>query len=1107
MPSNVQPSQQDGHLASVNNSDTHPASGPFTATDDPAAAAADDSAAAAAGSESDAIGTDVQRPLLNPFTVLNVRGLKPRSVPSKVPFIQDIVDDSSQMFLALTETWLCDHHDAELHVEGYTLFRQDRQRKKKNLLSRSSGGVCLYLNDKDAIDTEVILTFSNGVLEALGVFIKVRNLIVVVVYRQPDDPKGGNRSGSKEFKNFLNELNSVLNNLPSPTPDVVVCGDFNLPHACWTSGTCRPGATKEEQIMFQDLFGLANEQFLMQTIEKSTHRLGNTLDLVFVNNTNIIHSYSSNVTSISDHHILECNTVYVDNAKDSNNSSFHECKKDDDLSFSDFNFFNEDIDWSSLNSALSETNWHLHFRNSSPEDMMTTFLDSCLEIVKRFVPLRRQSSKNGSARKSRIPRHRRTLMRNRRRIQKQITSCTSDTRRMHLNQRLIEIEKSLQSSHKAQREEEESIAVQRIKTNSKFFYSYAKRFSSTHVGIGPLLDATDQLTSCSETMCEILSEQYASVFSTPACDQDEMNDLFDDATLTRNGIHDIDFGEEDIIEAMSEFSTNSAAGPDGFPAMMLKMCKESLAHPLFLIWRHSLNQGILPNSCKIANIVPIHKGKSRAIAKNYRPVALTSLLIKTFEKVIRKQLVNYLDEHHLFNDNQSGFRGARSCLSQLLTHFDHVTRLLEQGKVVDVIYLDFAKAFDKVDIGITLKKLKSLGIHGRLGKWLQCFLTDRSQSVVVNGTRSHPKPVISGVPQGSVLGPLLFLVLIGDIDKNVSEAFLSSFADDTRVGHGIKKEEDTHTLQNDLQIVYQWAVQNNMEFNSEKFEHLRYTPNKMIPDSFSSQYQSNLGTPITQKEHVRDLGVTLSDDATFKQYISEKSTKMKSKIGWILRTFQTRDLLPMLTLWKSLVLSEHDYCCQLWSPQKIGIVQSIEIVQHFYLKRIYGFSHLTYWEQLCKSKLYSLERRRERYIAMYTWKMLEGLVPNIATGTNAIVGIWHPRRGRECHGPSVAASAPSRIRTIRYASFSINGPRIFNSLPQYVRDTTNCDNSVFKARLDHYLTQIPDQPLIPGYTAYRQCDTNSIVDWSNNAQCRARLEEPSHEDAVWRDGRRLSTVT
>ena len=326
--------------------------------------------------------------------------------------------------------------------------------------------------------------------------------------------------------------------------------------------------------------------------------------------------------------------------------------------------------------------------------------------------------------------------------------------------------------------------------------------------------------------------------------------------------------------------------------------------------------------------------------------------------------------------------------------------------------------------------------------------------------------------------------------------FLSSFADDTRVGHAIASKEDMTQLQTDLETVYCWAVRNNMEFNSDKFEFIRYSPTKSPLDTGNIQYYSNIGTPIQQQRHIRDLGVTISEDATFSQYISEKIATMKSKTGWVLRTFQTRDRRPMLTLWKSLILSEHDYCCQLWNPHRTGEVQSLEVLQHFFIKKISGVSHLSYWDQLSKLKMYSLERRRESYIAIYIWKILEGTVPNVGSDSNAITATWHARRGRECNIPKISTTAPTRIQNIRRASFTVNGPRIFNSLPQYIRDTTKCDKNIFKAHLDHYLQQVPDQPLIPGYTAYRMCDSNSLIDWSRNAQLKTQLEEPPRENSL-----------
>lgn len=439
---------------------------------------------------------------------------------------------------------------------------------------------------------------------------------------------------------------------------------------------------------------------------------------------------------------------------------------------------------------------------------------------------------------------------------------------------------------------------------------------------------------------------------------------------------DIVFSPSDIIDAIEDISPNAAPGPDGFPAIFLTNCKDELAIPLYLIWRQSLDETITPSSVKQSLICPIHKGDSTALPKNYRPVALTSHLVTLFEKIVRKHIVDYLDQNHLFNPSQHGFRsGISSCLSQLIAHYDKVLSILEKGSNVDVIYLDFAKAFDKLDLNITLKKLKHLGVDGKIGRWLHSFLTNRHQTVVVNGEKSEPAPVISGVPQGSVIGPLLFLILIGDIDKEVAHAFLSSFADDTRIGKEIATPEDAILLQQDLEKVYQWASTNNMLFNDSKFELLRYGQN--IPLQQSTTYVSNTNEQLETKTSTKDLGVTMSASAEFNEHIDSITDTVKVLTVWILRSFKTRSKTVMLQLWKSIVIPRLDYCSQLWNPSKVYLIQQLEELQKNFVRRIHGFGSMDYQTALKELKLYSLQRRRERYQIIYLWSIIESHVPNI----------------------------------------------------------------------------------------------------------------------------------
>ena len=196
------------------------------------------------------------------------------------------------------------------------------------------------------------------------------------------------------------------------------------------------------------------------------------------------------------------------------------------------------------------------------------------------------------------------------------------------------------------------------------------------------------------------------------------------------------------------------------------------------------------------------------------------------------------------------------------------------------------------------------------------------------------------------------------------------------MGTGIASEEDIQNLQADLEAIYQWSVDHNMTFNSDKFELLIYKSKSSKELQASTSYSSDNGSTIEEKLHFRDLGVTLLNTATFSQHIHETCIAVKSKISWVLRTFKTRESLPMLTPWKTQIMCHLDYCSQLWSPNKTGDIQSIELLQKAFVRKIRGMSALSYWDQLIKLKLSSLEQRRERYQVIYTWRIIEGHVPN-----------------------------------------------------------------------------------------------------------------------------------
>ena len=291
--------------------------------------------------------------------------------------------------------------------------------------------------------------------------------------------------------------------------------------------------------------------------------------------------------------------------------------------------------------------------------------------------------------------------------------------------------------------------------------------------------------------------------------------------------------------------------------------------------------------------------------------------------------------------------------------------------------------------------------------------------------------------------------------------------DDTRVKKGISHPDtDCPTLQGDLQVIYQWADKVGLQFNSKKFECLRYWPSGPAPED---PYLSPDGSPIEVKQHLRDLGVQLSDDCTFSIHIDNVVTTVSNMVGWVLRTFRSRRRLVMMTCWSSLLQSRLDYCCQLWSPSDQLSISKLESVSREFTSHIEGMEGLNYLERLKALGMYSQERRRERYLIIFIWKLAMGLVKGYTMDFS-----FSPRRGWSAIPKPVNMGAPASVRRAREVSLAVKGAALFNLCPRGLRDMSSDHQDRFKENLDAWLHEIPDQPTIPG--CQRAAKSNSLLD-------------------------------
>ena len=534
------------------------------------------------------------------------------------------------------------------------------------------------------------------------------------------------------------------------------------------------------------------------------------------------------------------------------------------------------------------------------------------------------------------------------------------------------------------------------------------------------------------------------------------------------------FSANDISEAIKELDPYSST-PDGdIPASILTKCRETLSEPIFLLWQDSFETGVIPPSMKTQFITPVYKKGDRTEAANYRPVSITSHIIKIFERVIRNNLVEHMEANNFLSPHQHGFRKKRSCLTQLLDHVDTILKSLNSGEEVDVIYLDYAKAFDKVDHNILLAKAKRYGIHGNMLQWLSEFLTNRLQTVVVEGTKSSFQLVISGVPQGTVLGPILFILYIDDQLDALLTSLGKIFADDTKLIGKILDLATKASLQEDLFNVIAWARRNNMQLNEAKFEVLNYTLNNSLllrnlpftNDLLS--YSLTTGQIIEPAETVRDLGVILSNDCSWTPHIQKMIQSASTMSSWVLSVFKDRSPFLMLTLFKTMVRSKLEYCCPVWNPAKTMDIEAIENVQRQYTRRINGCSGLDYWERLRKLNIISLQRRRERYILIHTWKILNGLAPN----NIGMLFKNNPRHGIKVTVPALNNKSQRSVATHYENSFGVKSAQLWNLLPKEINSISTLD--LLKPSLAKFLKEFPDTPPTKGYTA---TNNNSLLEW------------------------------
>ena len=368
----------------------------------------------------------------------------------------------------------------------------------------------------------------------------------------------------------------------------------------------------------------------------------------------------------------------------------------------------------------------------------------------------------------------------------------------------------------------------------------------------------------------------------------------------------------------------------------MKNCAPGLAYPLSKLFKVSYNTGIIPQEWKYANVVPVHKKGNKSDVENYRPISLTCLMMKLFEIIIRDEILEKCSD--LLNDYQHGFLPGKSCTTQMINFSDSINLSINDNIHTDVIYFDFAKAFDSVNHDIILQKLKNeFGINGILLKFIVNYLKDRKQCVTIGGKSSQMIDVKSGVPQGSILGPLLFVLFINDITNCISEGTnIALYADDTKIWRDAESTEDFETLQRDIDSLFAWAVENKMKFHPKKCKVLTVGKKDRGPtvellyelpfQNYSYHMNESIRLDVVSSE--KDLGVIVTSKFSQNEQCLEIYNKSSSKLGLLKRVCHfTKNLQQKRALYLAVVRSQLNHCCVVWRPTTDTMIDKLERIQ------------------------------------------------------------------------------------------------------------------------------------------------------------------------------------
>ena len=687
-----------------------------------------------------------------------------------------------------------------------------------------------------------------------------------------------------------------------------------------------------------------------------------------------------------------------------------------------------------MRSFVREANWSdILKKENSVDDCWLGIKHVVKEAINKFVPMKKIKG-NGKSRRDPIPDTLLEKVRLKRRLYKYWKKySTNDNWNAYAKVR----NQVNWLSNKNTKNTEMKLAKE-AKTNVKCFYQYVSRKSKPKEGVANLIKPDGTLTEDDQDKAEVLNNFFTSVFT-----QEDDTDIPTFDCGKNVSINDVIVTDDMMKKSLLSLNISKSPGPDELHPRVLRELANELSHPFKVLFDKSLVAGKIPQDWKVAEVRPIFKKGSKTTPGNYRPVSLTSIVCKIFEGFIRDKLSEHFTENNLLYKDQYGFTKGRSTVTQLLTTIHDWMKDLDEGKSVDAIYLDLRKAFDTVPHQRLVSKLRGYGINGNLLNWVADFLTNRSQFVSINNASSSSVPVTSGVPQGSVLGPILFIYYINDM-PDLTDCPMKIFADDTKAYMTINSLNERDKLQNCIDQLVTWTDTWLLRFNTDKCKVLHIGKKNPHFDYFMTNGDNVNKIEETTAE--KDLGVIIDPNLDFDTHITNLVKKSNKLVGMLMRTICHKSKDIIIPLYKALIRSILEYGSPVWNPRLRKHIDMLEGVQRRVTRCIIGTKGMSYEERLAFLKLPSLEFRRLRGGLIEVFKIMHNCYDPMTTSSLFQRCTNHQTRG---HNHKLTKNTTN---TSMFHGFFTNSMiNIWNNL---ALDTVNASSvNAFKNRIDKELRE------------------------------------------------------